>query len=273
MILLYETDTLFLVAFVMIVNIMYAMMIALIPDQVPARQTGIANGILGLFLTTGSLFGFGLFHSVLGQKVSSMYALYTCIVIFTSILTGTHAHDKDAEIAYYRTRRLRLKQQPLHHGESNESYLDDGFRLDSNASKNERPNDNLAREEEIGLPTLPTSPDQPRWKRARRRAHQLTREAAKKAKEILVTPTIILRSMLVDPFNDMDWKAVVHAYTIDIQVHHDFFVVTYGSTRKCFSLHRFSRSLILCFLATHQRFALVLLLRPICANIFLVLLA
>jgi hypothetical protein len=49
--------------FVMIgLTISYNMMIALIPDQVPSRQTGAANAILALLLVGGSLFGFGLFH-------------------------------------------------------------------------------------------------------------------------------------------------------------------------------------------------------------------
>ena len=44
--------------------------------------------------------------------------------------------------------------------------------------------------------------------------------------------TLILRSMLVDPFKDMDWAAVLSAYTIDIEEHHDFFVVTVS--RLCY---------------------------------------
>jgi hypothetical protein len=36
------------------------MMLALIPDRVPASQTGVANGFLALLLVSGSLFGFGL---------------------------------------------------------------------------------------------------------------------------------------------------------------------------------------------------------------------
>ena len=54
-------------------NIIYGMMIALIPDQVPKSQTGIANGVLALLLVTGSLFGFGLFHSFFGRHIQDMY--------------------------------------------------------------------------------------------------------------------------------------------------------------------------------------------------------
>lgn len=43
-------------------NVSYAMMLALIPDQIPRTQTGTANGILAFLLVIGSLCGFGLFH-------------------------------------------------------------------------------------------------------------------------------------------------------------------------------------------------------------------
>ena len=210
---------------------MYAMMIALIPDQVPKGQIGIANGILALLLVTGSLFGFGLFHSVLGQKVSSMYALYTCIVIFTSILTGTNAHDKDADIAYYRTRRTRRQRRIGRTESSNEveSAMESG---DEKASLDmSRENSN-----ETSLSEAAKKSDDSKWKRVAKKAghhaQQFARKAARKAKQIVLTPTLILRSMLVDPFADMDWATVLNAYTIDIEEHHDFFVVTVS--RLCY---------------------------------------
>ena len=56
-------------------NISYAMMIALIPDQVPSSQTGVANGILALLIVTGSLAGFGLFHTLVDVygNIQDMY--------------------------------------------------------------------------------------------------------------------------------------------------------------------------------------------------------
>jgi hypothetical protein len=54
-------------------NISYAMMIALIPDQVPKSQTGVANGILALELVTGSLVGFFLFHVFFSRNIQDMY--------------------------------------------------------------------------------------------------------------------------------------------------------------------------------------------------------
>lgn len=79
-------------------NIIYSMMITLIPDQVPASQVGIANGTLAFLLVTGSLFGFYLFNSVLGGDILAMYGLYTCIVIGTTALTFSYAHERDVEL-------------------------------------------------------------------------------------------------------------------------------------------------------------------------------
>lgn len=83
-------------------NVVYSMMIALIPDQVPTTQTGIANGSLALLLVTGSLFGFSLFHTVLSENIQSMYGLYTCIAISTTVLTCSYAHERDASLAELR---------------------------------------------------------------------------------------------------------------------------------------------------------------------------
>lgn len=83
-------------------NIIYSMMITLIPDQVPASQIGVANGTLAFLLVTGSLFGFYLFNSVLGESILAMYGLYTCIVIGTTILTCSYAHERDVELAHSR---------------------------------------------------------------------------------------------------------------------------------------------------------------------------
>merc|ERR1712003_272547 len=79
-------------------NITYAMMIALIPDQVPHAQTGIANGILAFLLVTGSLTGFGFFYFYSNGIIQDMYGLYICIVILTTILTGLYAHERDVAI-------------------------------------------------------------------------------------------------------------------------------------------------------------------------------
>jgi MFS family permease len=157
-------------------NIMYAMMLALIPDQVPASQTGVANGVLALLLVTGSLFGFGLFHSFLGEDIQNMYGLYTCITVGTTILTGTHAHDRDAELAYIRSERRRRRSESLSlaGGEVEEKQADQ---------------------------------------------HSLGQKIGNKAREIVLTPTLILKSILVDPVRQLDRETIFNSYTIDLEKH------------------------------------------------------
>jgi MFS family permease len=157
-------------------NIMYAMMLALIPDQVPASQTGVANGVLALLLVTGSLFGFSLFHSFLGEDIQNMYGLYTCIAIFTTILTGTHAHDRDAELAYIRSERRRRRSESL---------------------------------SLVGREVEEKQADQ----------HSLSQKIGNKAREIVLTPTLILKSILVDPVRQLDRQTIFNSYTIDLEKH------------------------------------------------------
>jgi MFS family permease len=160
-------------------NVMYAMMIALIPDQVPTAQVGSANGILALLLVVGSLTGFGLYHSVLSDHIQNMYALYACMIVLSSILTGTHAHDADVRVSRPRYQWIQT-------------------------SLRRHPRSPFAKAQ---APSLP--------QRLRRRARQL-----------VVTPTVILRSILVDPVQRLDWTSISQSYTIDIDRHHDFFIVT-----------------------------------------------
>lgn len=188
-------------------NIMYAMMLALLPDQVPKIQTGMANGILAMQLVLGSLFAFGLFYSILYQQIQSMYGLYCSIVIITTIATGTHAHDRDAELAFFRTQRRRQRLQRTHqeNGQSIPPPTRNGF-------FNNHP--------EPDSPLKASKSDGPRWKRA-------ARKAARKARQVLVlTPTRVLKSILVDPFQFLDWPSLWQSYSIDTTLHHNFFVVT-----------------------------------------------
>jgi hypothetical protein len=174
-------------------NIQYAMLIALIPDQIPRRQTGVANGILAFLLMTGSLFGFALFHTYLAEDIGSMYGLYTCIVIIMTILTGTHAHERDAEIYAERLSR-RSHRQP------NKVVIESG---------------NVA-----------ASPVQKEWHRkARKVARKAAKKVVKKAHEIVVTPTLIVKSLFY-PLHKLSWLAIAQSYSIDVKEHYNFFIVT-----------------------------------------------
>jgi MFS family permease len=218
-------------------NIMYAMMLALIPDQVPASQTGTANGVLALLLVTGSLFGFGLFHSpyFLAGDIHSMYGLYTCIVIVSSILTGTHAHDKDAELTFQRTqRRQRIRESKRLNNNDNLQNSPTAATVvtdDAGVSILVPPPSSLSSSSADAAAAdkiIIASPSQRhKYKRQWHRvAHKVAKNAATKAKEIVLTPTIILRTMLVDPLRVMNGKTLWKSYTIDTTKHWDFFIVT-----------------------------------------------
>ncbi len=168
-------------------NIMYAIMLAILADQIPPTQMGVANGILAFQIVTGSLFGFGLFHSVLAEDLQSMYGLYTCIVVVAGILTGLYGNDKDVELAIQRG----LQRLSSDHSETTNGTPK--FRADTS---------------QAGISA-------PRLKHVMKQANNL----------VVITPSQIFASML-EPVYDLNCRTLLQAYTIDVDQHHDFFVVT-----------------------------------------------
>ncbi|KAH8092882.1 hypothetical protein JL720_5049 [Aureococcus anophagefferens] len=96
-------------------NVAYTAATSLVPDLVPPRQTGVANG-LGVFLQVlGSCFGFLYYFLV--DDLDSLYALYVVVVVlFTSITLvvavprGSRPSDKG-----------RGERRPLRGGEDPEA--------------------------------------------------------------------------------------------------------------------------------------------------------
>jgi hypothetical protein len=164
-------------------NIQYAMMIALIPDQVPRHQVGVTNGILALLLVLGSLFGFGLFHSsILAERVGGMYALYACINVATTLLTMAYAHDKDATITANRILLSSSKRRRT------SAIKEDSFRGSGSSA-----------EQHMSWP---------------KKARHATKRAVRKAKQIVLTPAIVVKSM-VEPL--LDIGSLYQIYTIDTE--------------------------------------------------------
>ena len=196
-------------------NIQYAMMLALLPDQISSEQIGIANGILAFLLVTGSIFGFTLFHVLLYQdSIQSMYGLYASIVILTSILTSLYAHDRDAEISALRLQRVHehCQQSLLILGkESNDTPpTDNGSKNDTNCHFS---NHSVNRRTSV-------------WHvQAGVATHKIVRGAVQKAQQMVVTPTIILRSMIA-PIHRLNYYTLIQCYTIDIHTNHNFLIVT-----------------------------------------------
>lgn len=215
-------------------NITYSMMIALIPDQVPHVQTGTANGILALLLVTGSLSGFGIFHMYFGgQRIQDMYGLYLCIVILTTILTALYAHDRDASLLaeHMKRQRQRKTSNPLFAvgdvGDNNNtddsdislgnSSITDGTKDNDDplkgTSKNNMNNKSVNIDEELTMSHR---------RRLRRQKHR----------RLILGPFVLFRTMVYDPFKKLKGKDLAATYTIDVEKHHDFFIVTIS--RLCY---------------------------------------
>jgi len=88
-------------------NMVYTVMMALIPDLIPPSQTGVANGILAMMVARGSLFGFGMFHTV-GRNLMSMYMV--CISISLSCGVITYVFVLDREVLVRSERRKNSKR-------------------------------------------------------------------------------------------------------------------------------------------------------------------
>lgn len=177
-------------------NIIYAMMLAIIPDQVPSSQTGTANGILAGLLVTGSLFGFGLFHSYLRFEIQSMYGLYTCIVIVSAILTGLYGHDRDVAMALHR-RKQRQNRNKKHTSEQRDN------------------------------PASPAPSNNTEHQTRKQKVMKGLKKGIKKAtRKVVIAPSILLHRMIVEPIRKLDRHSLYESYTIDYQKHHDFFWVT-----------------------------------------------
>lgn len=181
-------------------NIQYAMMLALIPDQIPRLQTGVANGILALLLVAGSITGFALFHLFFTHDdIGSMYGLYTSIVILSSITTGSYANEQDVSLSVKSRQRKSLRLSSW---------------LKSDPSK-------TAIQQSVTVKPSPRT-----WPvKARRATKRAMKRAVQKAQQIVITPTIIGHSLL-EPFRKFTPSVILSCYTIDTTKHHDFFIVT-----------------------------------------------
>lgn len=223
-------------------NMTYAMMIALIPDQVPHQQTGTANGILALLLVTGSLSGFGLFH-FFAQRIQDMYGLYLCIVIITTILTGLYAHDRDAKLLarliiiknkHHRKQRQQQQIRPQKvTSATGQDLRDSGSRTNGNENfpvlevgdrrrDDSRPYGGAAVDESIVVGENIILSHRTQQRRHRR----------EKRRRIMLGPFVLLRTMVYDPFMKFDKSTLLATYTIDVSKHHDFFIVTIS--RLCY---------------------------------------
>lgn len=158
------------------INIQYGMMLAILADQVPADQVGIANGVLAFLLVLGSLVGFGLFHTLLHQDVTNMYVLYLSNVVVASVLTWMHAHKQDAVVAIQRKHTISSSRDDHHDMGQNKLHRDS---LD----------------------------------------HRMVTDGGH-------VGFVQWTYSFLQPIREMSTYSLLQSYHIDINQHHDFFVVT-----------------------------------------------
>lgn len=71
-------------------------MIAFLPDLIPQKQLGQANGILAFEIVSGSLSGFVCFH-LLGEDIFGMYMCYVLILVGSVVVTCVMAKEYTVE--------------------------------------------------------------------------------------------------------------------------------------------------------------------------------
>lgn len=74
-------------------NIIFASMIALIPDLIPKHQTGTANGVEALMFVSGSLFAFASFNTWIDEDLGAIYSLYIGLTVGCVVLTYLFANE------------------------------------------------------------------------------------------------------------------------------------------------------------------------------------
>jgi Na+/melibiose symporter-like transporter len=100
-------------------NIIYSSMIGLIPDLVPEKQIGAANGIQAVLSVSGALFGFGYFTFVLDGETQGLYDVYLIIVASTILIASLCVTEPIPPLSIGDTRRMFT---PLDWGEVKSSY-------------------------------------------------------------------------------------------------------------------------------------------------------
>jgi len=76
-------------------NLVFSSMIGLIPDKIPTRQLGKANGIQAFLCVGGSLCGFAYFFFYLDERVEGMYNFFIAVMIITVSMTVVFIDEED----------------------------------------------------------------------------------------------------------------------------------------------------------------------------------
>ena len=98
----------------MSLNVIYTSMVGLIPDVVPACQTGAANGLQSLLAVLGALAGFGVYEAAEarggeGEGLRALYSAYALAVPASIIVTCCAVREERPEVGRGEERRMFAK--------------------------------------------------------------------------------------------------------------------------------------------------------------------
>ena len=89
-------------------NLVFSSMIGLMPDKVPTRDVGRANGVQAFLSVAGSLSGFGVFFFVLDERVEKMYNFY--ILVMVAAVASTVLFIDEIDPLLLQNQKLNQKQ-------------------------------------------------------------------------------------------------------------------------------------------------------------------
>ena len=229
-------------------NTCYTVMLPMIPDYIPHSQTGAANGTLALMVVLGSLFGFGMFHGVLGQNVLSMYKLYGVVAATSGVVTYIFVCDRERVLAAGEEKGGDEEELEAILSDSDVKDEEQGgdeeeleaIHSDSDVKDEERggdeeeleaiPSGSDMKDEEKGgdeeeLEAIPSDSDM-KDEEAEAPASKTNEEGNNELTEKTPALNELAFMLLYEPIMEKTQAEILSCYWIDILEHRDFFIVT-----------------------------------------------
>jgi len=179
-------------------NMVYTVMMALIPDLIPPSQTGVANGSLAMMVVTGSLFGFGMFHTV-GENLMSMYKMYISVSLFCGGITYMFVLDREMFVRVEGETRRILCEKEKEKEKDVEGTMAEPSSEQTHAMG------------EIGVEEQQLLNNESCWNISWRS---------------LRNAIYVIYAMLYEPISTKSFSEIASAYWIDTDKYRDFFIVT-----------------------------------------------
>mmetsp|Transcript_21861 Transcript_21861/g.30719 ORF Transcript_21861/g.30719 Transcript_21861/m.30719 type:complete len:649 (+) Transcript_21861:30-1976(+) len=197
------------------INVVYVVMIALIPDLVPDAQIGVANGLLALMSVSGSLFGFTSFHLILNQNVNIMYQLYVFVSVITAFLTFLFVRRREEQVE---------KEKRDYEDEVNINTSDIISNYDEQIDSKSHDDCDLLNTSEYTY--LHKNSQKIKLEEVSRESSSKQEKNSNTEHSFWPAPHVLLYMMLYEPIKDRSHAEIRSAYWIDATLHYDFLIVT-----------------------------------------------